>query len=147
MFTLHPYRKVLNRGSILLSIGNLPGVTCLTHICSENPLAHQVWSAAQSAAVPAVIVHAAPHSGAQCFTILIQRETFSQLLRLQSLYFATDKKRERKSMKPRINKTLPQPRLSSSFLNNYVKFNSEHSCSLTLILPIVIWKGTNQSIY
>lgn len=104
-----------NNSGVSLGIGNLPGVTCLKHICSENPPAHQVWSAAQSAAAPAVIVHAAPHSGAQCFTILIQRETFSQLLRLQSLYFAADKKKERKSMKPRINKTLPLPKLAPSF--------------------------------
>lgn len=128
-------RQVFNNSGVSLSAGNLPAVTCQEHICSESPLAHQVWSAAQSAAALAVIVHAAPHPGAQCFTILIQRETFSQLLRLPSLCFATDKKKERKSMKPRINRTPPSPSPSAPFLKDDVKFNSENSCSLTWILP------------
>lgn len=86
-------RQEFNNSGVSLSVGNLPAVTCQEHICSESPLAHQVWSAAQSAAAPAVIVHAAPHPGSQCFTILIQRETFSQLLRLPPLCFATDTKK------------------------------------------------------
>lgn len=92
-----------NNSGVSLSVGNLAAVTFQEHVCSESPLAHQVWSAAQSAAAPAVIVHAAPHPGAQCFTILIQRETFSQLLRLPSLCFATDKKKREE-----INETKDQ---------------------------------------
>lgn len=44
-------------------------------------------------------------------------------------------KKERKSMKPRINRTPPLPSPSAPFLKDDVKFNSENSSILTLILP------------
>lgn len=87
-------RQEFNNSGVSLSAGNLPAVTCQENICSESPLAHHAWSAAQSAATPAVIFHAAPYPGAQCFTILIQRETFSQTVLLLSCCFASDRKRE-----------------------------------------------------
>lgn len=92
-----------------------------------------VWNAARSAAV---VSHAAPRPGARCFTILIQRETFSQLLLLPSLCFGADlkkkgKKKERKSMKARIDWTPSFPSPSAPFWKDNVKFNSENNSNLT----------------
>lgn len=128
-------RQEFNKSGVSLSVGNLPAKTCHEHICSESPLAHQVWSAAQSAAAWAVIVHAAPHPGSQCFTFLIQRETFSQLPRLPSLCFATDKKKRGNQWNQGSIALLHCQAHAPSKKKNELKFNSENSChSPTLIL-------------
>lgn len=116
---------------VSLSAGTSPAGRCQEHLCS-SPTAPLVWNAAQSAAV---LSHAAPRPSAQCFTILIQRETFSQLLLFPSLCFGADlkKKRERKSMKPRISWTPLFPSPSAPFWKYNVKFNSEHNSNLIFL--------------
>lgn len=51
----------------------------------------------------------------------------------------TKKKKERKSMKPRINRTPLLPGSSTPFLKDDVKLGGENICSMLLILSISKW--------
>lgn len=110
---------------------------CQEHICSESTFARQVCSSSSSSS--SIIVHAAPHSGSQCFTILIQRKTFSQLPHLPSLCFAlTKKKRGNQWNQGSIGLLNCQAHLLL-FKKDDVKFNGENSYCLKLILPTSCW--------
>lgn len=50
-------------------------------------------------------------------------------------------KKERKSMKPRINRTPPLPSPSAPFFKGWCKVQLWNSCSLTLILPTNCWNA------
>lgn len=85
-----------------------PAGRCQVHLCS-SPTAPLVWNAARSAAV---LSHAAPRPSAQCFTILIQRETFSQLLLFPSLCFGADLKKKREEInetKDKLDPSISKP--------------------------------------